>query len=197
MSKVQQLKATIRQSIRTNRNSLSLAYQQQSGQRLAEQITQSGILQDQHDIACFLSFDNEIPTLTTIESLFSQNKRCYLPKLRHFKPNRLWFMPYHKASQMIDNRYGIAEVDLPINRAIAVSQLDVVLLPLVAFDRQCNRMGMGGGYYDATFAHLRNKAKRPVMVGLAYELQLVDTLPCERWDLPLDAVVTESNIYYP
>ena len=104
-------------------------------------------------------------------------------------------MPYDPGVPMTNNRFGIAEVNLPVSQAIAVSKLDVVLLPLVAFDLKGNRLGMGGGFYDATFSHLRANKNRPTFIGLAYELQKLESLPSDSWDLPLDGVCTESNFY--
>lgn len=190
-----QLKSDIRQSIRAKRNNLSLSFQKQSQISIAKQLSASGLIDQQQNIACFLSFDGEISTHSIFEDLFEKQKKCYLPKLKPFKPNRLWFLPYGKNSPMINNRYGIPEVDLSVNQAIAVSQIDLVLLPLVAFDKMGNRLGMGGGFYDATFAHLKNNTHRPLFIGLAYEAQLVDDLPNESWDLPLDAVCTEQQLY--
>ena len=76
-------------------------------------------------------------------------------------------------------------------------QLDVVIAPLVAFDESLNRLGMGGGYYDRTFA-FRKRARvlrRPVLIGVAYSFQRVDRLQPENWDVPLDVVITEKESY--
>lgn len=191
----QSKKARIRQSIRAKRNSLSLSQIQLAGNHLSEQLNKHQIIAEHQRIACFLSFDGEISTQTTIQQILQYNQFCYLPKLKPFKPNRLWFMPYNKESKMCSNRYGIKEVNEMPNHAIKVSELDVVLLPLVAFDRTGNRLGMGGGFYDATFAHLKSKSSKPLFIGLAYQFQLVEELPSDPWDLPLDGVCTEENFY--
>jgi len=190
-----QLKSEIRRQIRADRNNFSPEYQNQAANQLIKQLCQQGFFNQAKHIACFLSFDGEISTQPIIQHLFSNNKHCYLPKLKPFKPNRLWFMPYDQASHMIENRYAIPEVDEKVNKAIAPSQLDLVLLPLVAFDNSGSRLGMGGGYYDATFAHLKLKKKRPMFVGLAYSQQQIDDLPSDMWDLPLDAVCTNEKCY--
>ena len=75
-----------------------------------------------------------------------------------------------------------------------LSQLDIVLLPLLAFDDRGNRLGMGGGYYDRLFAsRLHRKTKQPLRVGLAFDCQQAERLPMQAWDVPLHAVVTESG----
>src|SRR5687767_13746260 len=89
------------------------------------------------------------------------------------------------------NRFGIPE---PTGRRCAPQQLDLVLLPLVAFDRRGARLGMGGGFYDRTFAFLRVAGRRkPRLVGLAHHFQEVAQLPREPWDVPLAAIVTERG----
>ncbi len=189
------LKQEIRKTIRVKRNNLPQSVQQSSQQAIAKQLSDCGLIAQHQHIACFLSFDGEISTQTIFNHLFEQKKNCYLPKLKPFKPNRLWFMPYCENSLMVNNRYGIPEVDATLNNAITVSKIDLVLLPLVAFDKNGNRLGMGGGFYDATFAHLKNSLNRPIFIGLAYDAQQVDNLPSDPWDLPLDGVCTEKQFY--
>ncbi len=188
-------KSQIRQRIRSDRNRLSELDAAGAGEQLSAQLDKHHIIQQEKKIGCFLSFDGEICTKQTLSLINQLEAHCYLPKLRPYKPNRLWFMPYRPGAPMTNNRFGIAEVNLPVSEAIAVSKLDLVLLPLVAFDLKGNRLGMGGGFYDATFSHLRSNKNRPVFIGLAYELQKLESLPSDRWDLPLDGVCTESDFY--
>jgi 5-formyltetrahydrofolate cyclo-ligase len=91
------------------------------------------------------------------------------------------------------NRYGIDEY--VARRTVAARQMDVVLLPLVAFDRQGRRLGQGGGYYDATFAFRmrRQHWKRPRLIGVAFSCQRVGQVPTDPHDVMLDAVVTEAG----
>ena len=78
---------------------------------------------------------------------------------------------------------------------IDVDELDVVVTPLVAFDNQRNRIGMGGGYFDRTFTYLRNRQYwlRPKLIGVAFECQRVATIAPNPWDIPIFRVFTESN----
>jgi 5-formyltetrahydrofolate cyclo-ligase len=73
--------------------------------------------------------------------------------------------------------------------------LDYVLFPLVGFDAQGSRLGMGGGFYDRTFAQTTRWPKRPKLIGVAHDCQKVATLPLEPWDITLEAVVTDQGIY--
>lgn len=104
------------------------------------------------------------------------------------------FFLYKRNDILHPNRYGINEPkDTP---SIDTETLDIILTPLVAFDRQGHRLGMGGGYYDRTFSFLLNQADipRPKLIGLAYACQEVPSLSPDPWDVPLHGVVTERKI---
>ena len=98
---------------------------------------------------------------------------------------------------MIKNIYGIEEPKLIPDQRRNAWSLGLVFLPLVAFDTQGNRMGMGGGYYDRTFSFKKqNKSLRgPDLIGLAHEIQKVESLPVENWDIPLSTIITGSGCY--
>jgi 5-formyltetrahydrofolate cyclo-ligase len=111
----------------------------------------------------------------------------YLPVME--AQSRLSFAHWADGAELIVNRYGIAEPDTGAGR-IAVSALDLVLVPLVGWDRRGGRLGMGGGYYDRALA----VAVRPPLVGLAYAAQEVASVPVDSWDIPLDYVLTEREL---
>lgn len=102
-------------------------------------------------------------------------------------PGRLLFLRYQLASELHVNRFGIPEPRLDIRTLVPLAELDLILTPLVAFDAQGNRMGMGGGFYDRTLAAAQQSARTvPLLaVGFAHTLQLVDSLPLAPWDIPL------------
>ena len=92
--------------------------------------------------------------------------------------------------RLVTNRYGILEppADAPL---LGIAAFDAMLTPLVAFDRQGNRLGMGGGYYDRYLAAADN---RPYLLGVAFACQQAEALQSEDWDMRLDAVVTENGV---
>ena len=95
---------------------------------------------------------------------------------------------------MVKNRFGILEPSYPHMRVMPLRSLDIVLVPLVAFDRFCHRLGMGAGFYDVTFA-FKHKEKGPKLIGLAYDFQKVFSVPRSKLDLKLDGVVSEKGFY--
>lgn len=148
-------------------------------------------------IACYLSNDGEIDARPLIEIAWSMNKVCYLPVLDPLHPNRLWFTPFHPDSRLVPNRFGIPEPLAVTRRRVPPWRLDLMLMPLVAFDERGNRLGMGKGFYDQTLSFLRRRNfwRKPRLLGVAYDFQKVPVLPVDPWDVPLHGVATEAAVY--
>ena len=145
-------------------------------------------------IAIYHAFDGEIPTLPIAQAIWQAGKCCYLPKILPEK-KQLQFVPYTQDSKMQPDLFGILEPVCDKHAIIQPQQLDLVLMPLVAFDNLGNRLGMGGGYYDQTFAFAaKNPLQKPWLVGLAHALQAQALLQVDPWDLQLFAVITENGI---
>jgi len=143
-----------------------------------------------------MAADGEIDPALLLATARQRGKECYLPVLNPVGPPRLRFKRWKKGEPLRPNRYGIAEPHG--GRYCPPRALSLVLMPLVGFDTSGNRLGMGKGYYDRTFAfRWHSKAYRPVLLGLAHEGQRVDKLQAEAWDLPLDGVVTGAAWYRP
>jgi 5-formyltetrahydrofolate cyclo-ligase len=120
----------------------------------------------------------------------------YLPVITDFRRSRMRFVRYRADSVMRVNRYGIAEPDWRHAEVIAVRRLDLILLPLVAFDERGWRLGSGAGFYDRSLHHLREgrRWRRPKLIGVGYECQRVARLQPDSWDVPLDAMLTERGL---
>ncbi|HBP2722431.1 TPA: 5-formyltetrahydrofolate cyclo-ligase, partial [Pseudomonas aeruginosa] len=95
------------------------------------------------------------------------------------------------------NRFRISEPLADAGRQRKAWALDLVLLPLVGFDEQGGRLGMGGGFYDRSLAYLarRKNGHKPTLIGLAHECQKVDRLALASWDIPLAGTVTDAGWY--
>ena len=185
----------LRQTIRARRRAIPAAEAQQHARQLAGHAGNHPLLLNSRHIAGFLPADGEMDPLPLMQRLWSLGKRVYLPVLVPFARNRLWFARFEPGDTLVYNRYGIPE---PVRRElIKTSALDLVLTPLVAFDIHGHRIGMGGGFYDRSFAFLRQRAhwQKPRMLGIAYELQKQDAIEAASWDIPLDAIVTEHAFY--
>lgn len=187
----------LRQVMRTKRQALSHAERAACALSLAQRVAATPLFQRSRHIACYLPVRGEMDPQPLMRHALAVGKRVYLPVLAPGTTNRLRFAPYREGDELIANRFAIPEPAIPHAELVGPMSLDLVLVPLVAFDEQGNRLGMGGGYYDRTFAFLKHRShwRRPRLLGLAYEFQKVDTLAAERWDVPLHGIATESNLY--
>lgn len=155
----------------------------------------SGVFRNSARIGLYLPNDGEMDPLPLLRRAWSRRKRCYLPVLDRLGSNRLWFVPYRPGDPLRANRFGIPE---PVHAArvrVRAHALDLILAPLVAFDRRGNRLGMGGGYYDRSLEFLRRRRywRRPRLYGLAYEFQRVARLQAAAWDIGLDGCFSDER----
>lgn len=187
----------LRQAMRAKRQALSHAARAACAQSLAQRVAATSLFRHSRHIACYLPVGGEMDPQPLMQHALAADKRVYLPVLAPGATNHLRFASYREGDELIANRLAIPEPVIPPAELIEPMSLDLVLVPLVAFDEQGNRLGMGGGYYDRTFAFLKHRSHphKPLLLGLAYEFQKVDTLVAERWDVPLHGIATESNLY--
>lgn len=187
----------LRRQLRQRRRALSPLQQKRAALRLASQLLQVPAVMRAKNIAVYLPNDGEIDPAFFIILAQRLGKTCYLPVLHPILGHRLWFSRYTPQTRLHHNRFGIPEPHKPQNRdRRAPWALDVVLLPLVGFDTNGGRLGMGGGFYDRTFAYTRHHVgPRPRLIGLAHALQQVELLPLASWDIPLEAVVTDAGVH--
>tara|TARA_R110001583_G_scaffold25250_3_gene91538 strand:+ start:5234 stop:5827 length:594 start_codon:yes stop_codon:yes gene_type:complete len=183
----------IRQKIRLARRSLSAEQQSIDAEKLLARLIKLDKVQQSTHIAISLAFDGEIQTQPFIEWCWENNKKVHLPVIHPFNKGHLLFLHYHSETEMVTNQYGIKEPKLNQQLICPVNKLDIIFTPLVAFDVQGNRIGMGGGYYDRTLAPWFNHKTGPYPIGLAHDCQQVEQLPIASWDVPLPEIITPSK----
>ncbi|MEE9342981.1 MAG: 5-formyltetrahydrofolate cyclo-ligase [Gammaproteobacteria bacterium] len=188
-------RSSLRQGIRLKRRQLNTHERQLAAKQLTERLIRSPLFLNSQRIAAYLPVQGEIDPTPLIEKAWKMHKQIYLPVLSPIKKNTLWFVRYEPNSRMTKNRLGIPEPVINHRHRIPTKALDIVLTPLVGFDKHGNRLGMGGGYYDRSFSFLASRRYylKPRLIGLAYEFQQVPELIKEAWDIPLDAIVTENK----
>lgn len=187
---------TLRRQLRQQRRALSPQQRRQAAHQLQRYLGSHPLFLHSQHIAFYLPNDGELDLQPLIERAWAMGKRCYLPVLSPLYHNRLWFAPYHPHSRLQTNRFGIPEPKQNWREMRPVQSLDLILTPLVAFDDQGNRLGMGGGYYDRTLAYLRLRKhwKKPRLIGTAYGFQQVSHLDAANWDVPLHGIATEQGL---
>ncbi|WP_100638091.1 5-formyltetrahydrofolate cyclo-ligase [Marinobacter salexigens] len=189
-------RSELRKQLRQRRCSLSLREQEQASASLALNLLKNPDLHRARHIAIYLPNDGEIDPHPYMTMARNKGIQFYLPVLHPIHSGRLVFSPYYDGVELTANRYGIPEPAFSKGLRRPAWALDAVLFPLVGFDRNGGRLGMGGGFYDRTFAFSRLRPRlAPKLIGLAHDFQKVDELPIEPWDVPLHSVVTDKQVY--
>jgi len=142
-------------------------------------------------IAFYLPIDGELDPTPAARYAAGIDCRLYLPKIVDMRARRMKFVE----CRIRDNHRVHKKLGTTLSqRGLDPRTLDVVLLPLVAFDMHGRRLGFGAGFYDRKFAFLRRGLRqRPLLIGIGYEFQRVASLSPSPWDVSLHAVVTERG----
>lgn len=146
----------------------------------------------------------ELPTQPILDWCQRLGYLPYLPVVGSFgrtsnglEDKRLRFVPiYHAKLLNVPTRiHSLGMKQNHHRRLLWARELDVIICPLTAVDKNGNRMGMGGGFYDTTLGNIyRSGAKKPLKIGWCYDFQVVEQLERQSWDVPLDAIITPSDL---
>lgn len=190
----------LRRELRARRRAIQGALRAAKARRLAARIDAMGLLQPGRRIGLYLATTEEIDTTPLLQLAARRGCRIALPRVTDLRRDRMRFF------DLPGTRFGSTGGDTVRRGAFgilepqggnprAAREMDFVFMPLVGFDASGNRMGMGRGFYDRHFAFRLRLAhcRRPLLVGLAYAVQQVPSLPHATHDVPLDAIVTESS----
>ena len=187
----------LRRHLRTQRRALSRHAQRQAAQGVYKQLAQHPLFRRARHIALYLANDGEIDPRLLLQAAQRRGKATYLPVLSPWPRSKMVFQRIRPGDAMYKNRFGIFEPRRNSKQQRKVWTLDVLLLPLVGFDRHGGRLGMGGGFYDRSLAYrrLRKNGHKPTLLGLAHECQHVEKLDMASWDVPLQGTVTNKAWY--
>ena len=173
------------------RRSMTSSARSRASAQIANRFLNSRYFLGSRSIGCYVSTWDEVDTSEIIERAWRARKRIFLPVTA--ARGQMVFRETLPATELAKNEYGLWE---PVSgQRIDACRLDVVVTPLVAFDDDGNRVGMGGGYFDRTFAFLgnRNRWLHPKLIGVAFECQRVPKIARNPWDIPVFRVITEST----
>jgi 5-formyltetrahydrofolate cyclo-ligase len=185
----------LRREMRSLRKSIPKEEREQAARQIARIANGARLLRPGQRIAVYMRHGSEADLTYLIASAHQRGCTLYLPVIIHYRAHRMAFRRFDPTVPLHANRYGILE---PVRGdVLPVPQLDVVFAPLVAFDDRGSRLGTGAGFYDRALRRLRadRRWRRPRVIGVGYELQRVGELRPAPWDVPLDAVITEKNLY--
>lgn len=184
----------LRKELRLRREALSAAERIAAANGLVAQLERIPEFLTDRRIAGYWAIGGELPLLGLMPGLRARGQVYHLPVAgadRHLR-----FAPWRPGVEIVPNRYGIPEPVAAEAELLPPSQIDLVLLPLLGFDRRGHRLGFGGGYYDRSFEFLRERIDvgRPVLVGVGYAMQEVQAIEAMPWDVRLDYVATEREL---
>ena len=186
-------RSQLRRQLRARRRALTRDQQRRAAIALDAVIARSGLLTRHRHIAFYLANDGEIDPSLLLKRAHRQGLCCYLPVIA--PDNKLLFVRYRPGDPLRQNGFGIME-PLNLSQRRKPWALDMVLLPLVGFDRDGGRLGMGGGFYDRCFSGIKQipAMKWPTLVGLAHRCQELNRLTLASWDIPLALIATDEGL---
>lgn len=186
----------LRKQIKRQRARLSPITQQQLSIQAIHRLSRQRIFKAALNIALYIPIRGEADPRSLLK-FANPRQRFFLPVLSVSNHSRLIFVEWNKHTRFQPNRFNIPEPLLAKRTILNPMQLDLVLSPLVAFDKQGSRLGMGGGFYDRSFAAKRYVTHRkPWLVGFAYPFQQVEQLERQPWDVALDASCTADGLVF-
>jgi 5-formyltetrahydrofolate cyclo-ligase len=180
----------IRAQLRRKRKALSKRDRMLASRQIANRLRRQSPFKTSKHIGIYFDAFGEVPTHDITKLCYQQKKILYFPQIRNFDQKLTWIKTSHhqwKNKRFAKHFLGMKEPRQ--NRGHDINQLDLVIMPLLAFDDQGSRLGMGGGYYDRTL-YKKNKVHR---IGLAYEFQHLHQLNRQSWDQPLHTALTEHK----
>lgn len=188
-------KNALRRELRARRRALPGDFRAQAARNVVSHALASGLLLRHARIGFYFPKPPELDILPLLNQALWMRRACFLPVVPPGHSRRLRFSRLSDGHHWRHNRFGIAEFGFA-HQGVRAWQLDLLFVPLLGFDARGYRVGMGGGYYDATLGHLRVRRvwRKPYRVGIAYACQEIDAAPVDPWDVPLDAVLTERGL---
>jgi len=186
----QSLNAVLRRELRVRRCKLTTHQRTTFDEAIRQVVLQ--LVKSQHagSVACYSPFNGEPDITPLCRQLMSDGHELALPVISENDDHAMTFHSWRADTRLSKNKYGILEPQG--SASMPLSSFDMLLMPLVAYDRLGNRLGMGSGYYDRHLESLRD-SHTPLRVGVAYSLQETEAIDKNNWDIPLHGVVNEHG----
>ncbi|MFT4198650.1 MAG: 5-formyltetrahydrofolate cyclo-ligase [Pseudoxanthomonas sp.] len=182
--------AALRRELRARRRALPATARIAAAEALATRVLALPFLPAAGYVAGYWAMDGEL-ALHAVQLRLPPGLRWCLPVLR--VDDSLGFAPWRAGQALVSNRFGIPEPDVAPASTLDPQALALALMPLVGFDGCGHRLGMGGGWYDRSFAFRTSAPAPPWLVGVGFDEQRVDALPRQPWDVVPDAICTPTT----
>ena len=189
-SSLKEQKQTLRKRVLEKRNQIPEGSWLDASKRIIRSLMDTDIYQQAKVIHTYISMNSrrEVSTDILIEEMFARSKRVVVP-VTDFKTNTLSHTEINSATELKENKWGVKEPK--DQEEFDISELDMVIIPMAAADRNGNRLGYGQGFYDRFLS--KTEAKK---IGLVFSNFLFDTIPVEEFDKKLDVIITEEEVIF-
>ncbi len=184
------LKKELRKQILQCRKEIPVDMRAEKSKRIVDHLLQSSLYQEARFVFSFVPFGDEVNIRPVLEQAVQVGKRLAIPKTLS-SPRELVLYPFEGWDQLIAGVYGILEPDPEKGTVVDPADIDLILMPGVAFDRQGGRLGYGGGYYDRFLASL---PQLPPLLAPCFTEQMVEQVPTEGHDIQVDMLITDEEI---
>lgn len=185
---VKDIKMTIRKAMINQRDAMQISLREENSLQITKRLQKSLVYREAKRLFCFISIGSEVDTVLLLEQALLDGKKVAVPVTD--KNREMYFLDIENLADLQPKSFGLREPLPDKEKAVTPFGKDLFLVPGLAFDEKCGRLGYGGGYYDKYFQEYNNFQK----TGLAFEIQLVETpLPMTAEDFALDGIVTEKR----
>ncbi len=184
---------SIRKSMQARRSQLSARHLDKTGILLKNNLESNPLFIKCSKIAAYIAVGGEIDPNPIMKLARDLGKSTFLPII---SGELLRFAPVTSSTIMRTGKFKIPIPDYKEADLLSPENLDLVLVPLVAFDKNLNRLGMGGGFYDKSFSFRANNTNKPYLLGVAHSFQKTTSLLTQPWDIPMDQIITEERTHY-
>lgn len=187
---IKEHKKQIRETILAKRDSLTPEEIKEAERLIINNLMKLEQYINSQSIFCYLSFRSEVPTDSIIEYCRQHGKNVCIP-MCVTETKEMIISHYDQDVELIKSKYGVLEPSRETIKIADRNELDTVIVPGAVFDSKGYRIGYGAGYYDKFFSHT---TKQLYKIALAYSFQVIDEVPRDEYDVPVDCIVTEKGI---
>ena len=187
-------KKALRKEILTKRSILDAVEKEEKDRKILDRFYDSNYYREAKNIFIYISYDSEINTKGIIKKALMDNKKIYVPRTE-FKTRLMDAVEITSLNNLIESEYGILEPSVE-EPHIDPNEIDLIVVPGVAFDRNGGRMGYGAGFYDRYFKKIsKDNVKKVIKLALAYDFQILEKIPMNEQDVPVNYIITEKEFY--
>ena len=188
------LKDNLRKNILIERKNMRIEDVTDFSNKIIDTIKELPEFKNSKNIMLYLSFNNEVNTYPLVKWCLDNDKTVIAPYCVQRSKEIVPYKITNLSNDLIKSTFGVMEPNHNLLEKVNIEDIDLILVPGVAFDEHCNRIGFGAGYYDR---FLCKKSKNTPAIGMAYNYQIIDKVPTDEYDVPLDFIITEKRVIFP